>query len=103
MKSRFSGRATTIASLATYVPPRVLTNADLEKIRAISELLDGAFRTTTLDCTWPASEGAEGLEKAVDRICREATESVLADNNILILCDRTVSADELLEIARTRR
>src|SRR5256886_10214139 len=73
----------------------VLTNADLEKIRAISELLDGAFRTATLDCTWPASEGAEGLEKAVDRICREATESVLADNNILILCDRTVSAERI--------
>src|SRR2546430_7687539 len=73
----------------------VLTNADLEKIRSISELLDGAFRTATLDCTWPASEGVEGLEKAVDRICREATESVLADNNILILCDRTVSADRI--------
>ncbi|MBI3400962.1 MAG: ketoacyl-ACP synthase III [Acidobacteria bacterium] len=27
-----SGRATAIASLATYVPPRVLTNADLEKM-----------------------------------------------------------------------
>jgi 3-oxoacyl-[acyl-carrier-protein] synthase-3 len=26
------GRATTIASLATYVPPRLLTNADLEKM-----------------------------------------------------------------------
>src|SRR5258707_10940396 len=73
----------------------VLTNADLEKIRAISELLDGAFRTATLDCTWPASEGADGLERAVDRICREATDSVLADNNILILCDRTVSSDRI--------
>ena len=38
----------------------VLTNADLEKIRAISELLDGAFRTRTLDTTWPAGEGAPG-------------------------------------------
>jgi glutamate synthase (NADPH/NADH) large chain len=73
----------------------VLTNADLEKIRAISELLDGAFRTATLDCTWPASEGADGLERAVDRICREATDSVLADNNILILSDRAVSADRI--------
>ena len=26
------GRPTTIRSLATYVPPRVLTNADLEKM-----------------------------------------------------------------------
>ena len=71
----------------------VLTNADLEKIRAISELLDGAFRTATIDCTWPASEGAAGLERAVERICHEATDAVLADNNILILSDRAVSAD----------
>ncbi|HEY4265406.1 MAG TPA: glutamate synthase central domain-containing protein, partial [Micropepsaceae bacterium] len=73
----------------------VLTNADLEKIRSISELLDGAFRTATLDCSWPASEGAAGLETAIDRVCREATDAVLADNNILILCDRTVSADRI--------
>jgi 3-oxoacyl-[acyl-carrier-protein] synthase III len=30
--SRVGGRPTTITSLATYVPPRVLTNADLEKM-----------------------------------------------------------------------
>jgi len=29
---RCGGRTTTIASLATYVPPRLLTNADLEKL-----------------------------------------------------------------------
>ena len=73
----------------------VLTNADLEKIRSISELLDGAFRTATIDCTWPAAEGADGLEKAMDRICRDATEAVLADNNILILSDRAVSAERI--------
>src|SRR6202000_49172 len=69
----------------------VLSNADLEKIRAISELLDGAFRTATIDCTWPASEGAAGLEKAITRICYNATDAVLADNNILILSDCAVS------------
>jgi len=30
--TRAGGRPTTIASLATYVPPRLLTNADLEKL-----------------------------------------------------------------------
>jgi 3-oxoacyl-[acyl-carrier-protein] synthase-3 len=30
--SRAGGRPTTIASLATYVPPRLLTNADLERL-----------------------------------------------------------------------
>ena len=31
-KPRVGGRPTSIKSLATYVPPRVLTNADLEKM-----------------------------------------------------------------------
>ncbi|MBV9330469.1 MAG: glutamate synthase large subunit, partial [Alphaproteobacteria bacterium] len=73
----------------------VLTNADLEKIRSISELIDGAFRTATIDCTWPASEGAAGLERAISRICNEATDAVLADNNILILSDRAVSPERV--------
>jgi 3-oxoacyl-[acyl-carrier-protein] synthase III len=34
---RCGGRATTIASLATYVPPRLLTNADLEKMVETSD------------------------------------------------------------------
>ena len=68
----------------------VLTNADLEKIRSISELLDGAFRTTTIDITWPAASGAAGLEAALQRVCWAATEAVLADTNILILSDRNI-------------
>jgi glutamate synthase (NADPH) large chain len=73
----------------------ILTNADLDKIRAIDELLDAAFRTATIDITWDAAEGAEGLEKALDRVCREATDHVLADINILILSDRAVSAERI--------
>ena len=73
----------------------VLTNAELEKIRSIEELLDGAFRTATIDTTWPAAEGAAGLEAALDRICAEATDCVLADRNILILSDRAVSAERV--------
>ncbi len=73
----------------------VLTNADVEKIRSISELVDGAFRTATIDCTWPASEGADGLSNAIQRVCLNATDAVLADNNILILSDRAVSADRI--------
>jgi glutamate synthase (NADPH/NADH) large chain len=73
----------------------ILTNADLEKIRSIAELADGAFRTATLDATWPASEGAAGLEAAVARLCQAATERVLADSNILILSDRATSAGRI--------
>ncbi|HEY7798525.1 MAG TPA: glutamate synthase-related protein, partial [Hyphomonadaceae bacterium] len=73
----------------------VLTNADLEKIRSIHELVDGTFRTATVDITWDASEGAAGLKAALERIRMEATEHVLQDSNILILSDRAVSADRI--------
>jgi glutamate synthase (NADPH/NADH) large chain len=73
----------------------ILTNADLEKIRSIRELVDGAFRTATIDITWDASEGAAGLKQALDRIRNEATEHVLQDINILILSDRAVSANRI--------
>jgi glutamate synthase (NADPH/NADH) large chain len=73
----------------------VLTNTDLEKIRSIADLLDRAFRTATLDSTWLAEEGAAGMERAIERLCRQATDAVLADNNILILSDRAVSEDRV--------
>ena len=74
----------------------ILTNADLEKIRTIDESqAGGAFRTKTIDTTWPAKDGAEGMEQAVERICREATDAVLADHNILVLSDRNVSVDRI--------
>jgi glutamate synthase (NADPH/NADH) large chain len=73
----------------------ILTDEDVAKIRAINELLDGAFRTATLDATWAAEEGAEGLEKALDTLCRAATDAVLADMNILIISDRATSAERI--------
>jgi glutamate synthase (NADPH) large chain len=71
----------------------ILSNADLEKIRSISALVNGAFRTHTIDATWAALEGPRGLAPALERICREATDAVLAGGNILILSDRGVSAE----------
>src|SRR3984957_11629173 len=69
----------------------ILTNAELEKVRAISSLVGDAFRTKSIDVTWPASEGSAGMARAVDRICSEATDVVLDGYNILILSDRAVS------------
>jgi glutamate synthase (NADPH/NADH) large chain len=73
----------------------ILTNADLEKIRSIGTLVGEAFRTRTLDATWPAADGTEGMGGALDRLCQEATEAVLAGHNILILSDRAVSAERV--------
>ena len=73
----------------------ILTNADLEKIRAIETLVSGAFRTFTIDTTWPVVAGAGGLKGALERICSQATDAVLDGNNILILSDRAVSSERV--------
>src|SRR4051794_1647068 len=73
----------------------ILTDADLAKIRNIERLVDGRFKTDTLDITWPAAEGADGIGPALDRICAEATQAVEAGHNILILSDRAVSAERV--------
>jgi glutamate synthase (NADPH/NADH) large chain len=73
----------------------VLTNEDLEKIRSIHDRLDGAFKTITLDATWPKGGDAQSLEAALQRLCWEATEAVLADVNVLILSDRGTSPNRI--------
>ena len=73
----------------------ILTDRDLAKIRSVEAALDGAFRTETLNITWPAEVGAKGLEYALKDICLAATEAVLADRNILILSDRAQGADRI--------
>jgi len=73
----------------------ILTNEDVAKIRSVEEALDGAFRTATIDITWDASTGVDGLEMAIKEMCWAATEAVLADKNILILSDRAQSKERI--------
>ncbi|GFM30356.1 glutamate synthase large subunit [Novosphingobium sp. PY1] len=73
----------------------ILTDVDIAKIRSVEAALDGAFRTATIDMTWDAETGAEGLEMAIKEMCWAATEAVLADKNILILSDRAQGPDRI--------
>ncbi|MEO0642551.1 MAG: glutamate synthase large subunit [Pseudomonadota bacterium] len=73
----------------------ILTNNDLAKIRSVETTLDGAFRCATIDITWDAGVGVEGLELAIKEMCWAATEAVLADHNILILSDRKQGPDRV--------
>ncbi len=73
----------------------VLSNLDLERIRQIEHLVDDAFRTYTLFITYPAEEGAAGMEAALERLFQRAEEVVERGYNILILSDRAVDADHI--------
>ncbi len=68
----------------------ILRNKHLEKLRQVSH---DVFAARTLDITWPAGEGPDGMEARLDDLCREAERSVTAGANILILSDRNVGED----------
>ncbi|MGN6496830.1 MAG: glutamate synthase large subunit [Tsuneonella sp.] len=73
----------------------ILTNEDLAKIRSVEAALDGAFRCETIDITWDAAAGVDGIELAIKEMCWAATEAVLQDHNILVLSDRAMGADRV--------
>jgi glutamate synthase (NADPH) large chain len=73
----------------------ILTNANLEKIRSISEVGHDHFKSLTLDTTWPAETGAAGLVDAIDELCGKADAAVRDGINIIILSDRRAGADRI--------
>ena len=72
----------------------ILTNEDLEKIRCIGHYED-RFDTKTLDTTYPAREGAPGMEGALERLCERAEAAVHGGYNIIVLSDRMLGPDRM--------
>src|SRR5690348_11852566 len=65
----------------------ILTNADLQKIRGIS---DPHFKSKTLRMLFRVAEGPDGLGEAVDDLCRQASLAIKEGYKFLILSDRGV-------------
>jgi glutamate synthase domain-containing protein 2/glutamate synthase domain-containing protein 3 len=68
----------------------ILTNRDLEKLRRVSQ---GDFLATTLPLLFPADEGAKGLERALNQLCRRASLAIQSGYSLLILSDRGLDPD----------
>ena len=73
----------------------ILTDADLEKIRAISEISTSHFVSRTLDTTFHAGLGASGMEQVLDELCGRAEAAVREGVNIIILSDRMAGSDRI--------
>ena len=73
----------------------ILTDADLEKIRSISEVADTHFKSRTLDTTFHAGFGAAGMEQVLDELCARAEAAVREGVNIIILSDRMAGSDRI--------
>jgi glutamate synthase (NADPH/NADH) large chain len=74
------------------VPHPILTN---EEVRALKTLDERGWRTKLIDITWPRSEGAEGLEPALERIRQEAEQGVDQGYSLILLTDRAVGKDRI--------
>jgi glutamate synthase (NADPH/NADH) large chain len=73
----------------------ILTNEDFEKIRSIETMSGDHFKSRTLDITFPAEHGADGMAWALDALCELAEEEVRSGCNIIILSDRKAGAERV--------
>ena len=75
----------------------ILLNRELETLRHVSHEV---FAARTIDITWWAGEehagqGAQGMEKAIARICDEAHEAIAEGVNIIVLSDRLIGPNRV--------
>jgi glutamate synthase (NADPH/NADH) large chain len=68
----------------------VLNNHELEKIRSIDT---GIFQAKTLQTYFVADGKPGSLQKALDRLCRYATDAVEDGFEVIILSDRAIDSD----------
>jgi glutamate synthase (NADPH/NADH) len=67
----------------------------LEEMEAVKKMEHRDWRTKVIDITFPKSEGADGLEMALDRICAEAHLAVVDGYSMVVLSDRATSANQV--------
>jgi len=73
----------------------VLDFADMAKLRNIAQSTQSKFKSATLDITYPAAWGREGVEAKLASLCAEAVDAIKGGNNILIISDRGVSPTQV--------
>ena len=66
-----------------------------QELETLVKRQEHGFSTQVIDTTWPVGEGEAGMKKALDRICNEAEEAVNNKVEILVLSDRTTSAERV--------
>ena len=68
----------------------VISNADLEKIRAIDI---ESFKAKTIQILYPKAQGLNGLEDALESVITQIVKAIEDNNNIIILSDRGVNQE----------
>ncbi|MGE4272803.1 MAG: glutamate synthase large subunit [Desulfitobacterium sp.] len=75
---------------SVFLEHPILTN---EQLTTIKTLHDERFKTVTLSMLYPIAGGAKAMERALDRLFREADKVMTEGANIIILSDRGVNKE----------
>ncbi len=70
----------------------ILHDDQLERLRQVES---DVFRSHTVDTTWQVADGADGLERALDRVCADADAALADGANILVLSDRAAGPERV--------
>jgi len=70
----------------------ILSVAEMAGIQRIGDATAGKLRSQTLDITFPTTDGAAGMQSALDALCAAAERAVESGVNILVLSDRGMNA-----------
>ena len=76
------------------LPSPILKNDELEQLRQLNGSLPGGFKARTLPMLFPAKDGAAGLEKAMEELCRQASIAIHEGCDFIIISDRGVDKDK---------
>ncbi len=71
-----------------YLEHPILTNEQLHNLKCLN---DHRFKSATISILYKVSDGARAMNKALERIFREADQAIRAGANIVILSDRGVN------------
>ena len=72
----------------------ILSNENLEKIRHLADDNPLGFKSITIPILFEVALGANGLEKAMDEVCAQASQAIKDGFDIIILSDRNINKNQ---------
>ncbi|MCY2995135.1 MAG: glutamate synthase large subunit [Planctomycetota bacterium] len=74
------------------LPHPILSNQEMAAIKAMDQR---GWKSKTIDICYPRSAGHAGLEATLERICAEAEAAIAEGYSLVVLSDRSLSADRV--------
>jgi len=68
---------------------------DNQELAALQQMDHRGWKSQSIDITFPAGSGHQGLLNALDRICAEASEAIAGGYQLIILSDRSCGPDNI--------